>query len=189
MWQCSGCAEQLEDQFDTCWKCGTRHDGNHDPAFQVSEPLDQQAQAPESVEEDTALPNLELPSVTYFAIPVWLWVYAVMMMFAWNDRSLPNGRHDFSMSLWEIALLVSMILLIGIPIFVRMLRIVWESCQELTRQRRPMDGMSQLLWVLSMFRLPETIHERCRWFVPVYYGSFAAPLIGFIGAITFSFGR
>jgi hypothetical protein len=27
MWNCQKCGEPIEDQFDTCWNCGTRRDG------------------------------------------------------------------------------------------------------------------------------------------------------------------
>ena len=27
MWTCTNCKENIEDQFDSCWKCGTRRDG------------------------------------------------------------------------------------------------------------------------------------------------------------------
>jgi hypothetical protein len=29
MWTCLGCGEQLEEQFDVCWNCGTSRDGDH----------------------------------------------------------------------------------------------------------------------------------------------------------------
>lgn len=28
MWNCANCGEQLEDDFDACWKCSTRRDPN-----------------------------------------------------------------------------------------------------------------------------------------------------------------
>jgi hypothetical protein len=34
MWYCKRCNEAVEDAFDTCWNCGTSHDGTPDPAFQ-----------------------------------------------------------------------------------------------------------------------------------------------------------
>jgi hypothetical protein len=34
-WTCSRCGEKLEDQFSTCWKCGTRRDTDHDMARHV----------------------------------------------------------------------------------------------------------------------------------------------------------
>ncbi len=32
-WQCPGCGEQIERQFDTCWQCGTNRDGGSLPDF------------------------------------------------------------------------------------------------------------------------------------------------------------
>ena len=34
MWKCSSCAEECEDNFDLCWKCGTGRDGS--PPAQLS---------------------------------------------------------------------------------------------------------------------------------------------------------
>ena len=33
MWKCPSCGEQLEEQFDTCWKCGTNRDGGRSDNF------------------------------------------------------------------------------------------------------------------------------------------------------------
>jgi hypothetical protein len=33
MWQCSKCGNSVEDNFDTCWSCGTSPDGVEDLAF------------------------------------------------------------------------------------------------------------------------------------------------------------
>jgi hypothetical protein len=37
--------------------------------------------------------------------------------------------------------------------------------------------MVQVLWMLSMFRLPERLRRTQHWFVPVYYGSIVALVI------------
>ena len=35
MWACPKCGEQIEDQFEACWSCGTRQDGTDpDESFQ-----------------------------------------------------------------------------------------------------------------------------------------------------------
>ena len=39
MWVCSNCNEQLEDQFDSCWKCGTARDGTPPPDDFLKEKL------------------------------------------------------------------------------------------------------------------------------------------------------
>ncbi|MCA9212989.1 MAG: hypothetical protein KDB27_07990 [Planctomycetales bacterium] len=33
MWKCPNCEEQIEDNFDTCWNCGTQPDGTTDSWF------------------------------------------------------------------------------------------------------------------------------------------------------------
>jgi hypothetical protein len=33
MWQCTKCKEQIDEASDTCWRCGTSHDGIEDPSF------------------------------------------------------------------------------------------------------------------------------------------------------------
>lgn len=33
MWNCSKCAENIEDAFDVCWNCGTSRDGSPDADF------------------------------------------------------------------------------------------------------------------------------------------------------------
>lgn len=33
MWHCPKCQTQIDDEFDTCWACGTSHDGTEDPNF------------------------------------------------------------------------------------------------------------------------------------------------------------
>ena len=48
MWKCSNCKELIDDQFDTCWNCGTRTDGTHEPSF-ARDP--DAADAPKQAEE------------------------------------------------------------------------------------------------------------------------------------------
>lgn len=33
MWSCPNCGEQIDDEFDHCWTCGTAHDGTLDSDF------------------------------------------------------------------------------------------------------------------------------------------------------------
>lgn len=33
MWKCSKCAEEVGDDFEVCWSCGTATDGTEDPNF------------------------------------------------------------------------------------------------------------------------------------------------------------
>ncbi len=39
MWQCPNCGEQIDDEFDACWKCGTAQDGTRAADFHA-EPND-----------------------------------------------------------------------------------------------------------------------------------------------------
>jgi hypothetical protein len=39
MWQCSKCGVEIHDQFDACWKCGTRQDGTPDRAPDPESPI------------------------------------------------------------------------------------------------------------------------------------------------------
>jgi Zn finger protein HypA/HybF involved in hydrogenase expression len=47
MWQCAKCRKRLEDDFGSCWNCGTSKDGVEDPDFRkVDEvPSDQVSEA------------------------------------------------------------------------------------------------------------------------------------------------
>ena len=47
MWPCPNCTEQVDDQFDVCWNCGTAKDGTTDPDFRVERAL-----APQDESED-----------------------------------------------------------------------------------------------------------------------------------------
>jgi hypothetical protein len=37
MWTCPKCSEQLEDDFDNCWNCGTDTSGAENPGFEREE--------------------------------------------------------------------------------------------------------------------------------------------------------
>jgi len=39
MWTCSKCREEVEDNFDVCWNCGTGKDGSEDPSFQRADEM------------------------------------------------------------------------------------------------------------------------------------------------------
>jgi uncharacterized membrane protein YvbJ len=39
MWQCKKCGKSAEDQFESCWNCGTSKEGVEDPHFQRAERL------------------------------------------------------------------------------------------------------------------------------------------------------
>ena len=56
MWNCVKCGEQLEESFDTCWKCGTSRDGTEDPSFRT------ELEAEPSVSADATRGSLPEPS-------------------------------------------------------------------------------------------------------------------------------
>ncbi len=56
MWTCTNCKEEIEDSFDSCWKCGTGKDGSPaDPDFL--------SQSKRNTNEDSTVPKtfVELP--------------------------------------------------------------------------------------------------------------------------------
>ena len=173
VWQCPTCDEQHEDQFDTCWKCGTNRIGGRNQNFRVSEPASENDQAPDSAGDDQ-LPTLQLPTITYFSIPPFIWLSLVN---TFNDlQHWPNVAQipDFSFSMTEIVVHVCATVLIGIPIFFTMVRMLFLC---IMRRLQMPHRFPEALWMLSMFRLPVDLRLRHSWFVPVYYGSIIAMII------------
>ena len=39
MWLCPHCGEEIEEQFDQCWKCGTARSGSPNPSFRTDPDL------------------------------------------------------------------------------------------------------------------------------------------------------
>jgi len=37
MWTCPKCSEDIDDEFDVCWNCGTDTEGNVDPEFETAD--------------------------------------------------------------------------------------------------------------------------------------------------------
>ena len=56
MWQCVKCGEQVEEDFEGCWNCGTTRDGVEDPYFRKADEAETDALGERSA--DTA-PTLE----------------------------------------------------------------------------------------------------------------------------------
>ncbi len=57
MWQCGKCHEELDDNFEICWNCGTSKDGVEDPEFRKTEGA-ADVRSPESTErEEEPEPN------------------------------------------------------------------------------------------------------------------------------------
>src|SRR5262249_37875869 len=59
MWQCVKCREQVEDDFDVCWNCGTARDGTEDPDFRKAEDVPAAALAGAERPADTGPPASE----------------------------------------------------------------------------------------------------------------------------------
>ena len=69
MWQCSKCGEEVEEDFDVCWQCGTDREGVEDPSFVTADDSeaifdtaeDQDLQSADEMMEEfgEALPELE----------------------------------------------------------------------------------------------------------------------------------
>ena len=51
-WTCPKCGEEVEANFDVCWKCGTAADGSEDPAFLTA---DQSGPIFDPIEDDPSL--------------------------------------------------------------------------------------------------------------------------------------
>ena len=173
VWQCPNCGERHHDGFDVCWKCGSDPAGNRDPGFRISEPAREHDQALDPPAQDIQLSPLQLPTVTYFSIPPYIWIFLIMMF---NDLEhlAANQVPDFSLSPMEIMVYCIAMVLIGIPMFFTMVRAMFLC---IIRRHNLSNSMAELLWILSMFRLPEAIRRSQRWFVPIYYGSIGALLI------------
>jgi hypothetical protein len=176
MWQCVNCGEQHEEPFDTCWNCGTLQSGEPAGDFVVSEPVDAASQAPE---EPDALPSLELPTFTYYVLPLFLWIGAVWPLFQdpLQEPHFISDIHDLATAWPMIVFEVALMIVVGIPIGVRMFRWFYRSLQEIGGSKPRIGATAGAVWFLSMFRLPQSIGERHRWFAPIYYGSFAAPIV------------
>lgn len=163
MWQCPNCNEQLEPQFESCWKCGTRPDGEREPEFVISEPV----RAEDQAEVQTAVPTrLELPAVSYFAIPVY--VLVLLAGSIWHSAFRTDTFDGVgSISAFEIVVLVAFAGILGIPIALLWMKSLFQS----VRNGSSRSYFAEVAWLLSVFRLPDSIRRKHRWFVPVYVGA------------------
>ena len=135
MWQCPNCDEQLEAQFDSCWKCGTMADGGRDPDFVVTEPVRPVDQAAVPQVDASERPTLELPTMTYFAIPlsfammvaqsIWQMTTSQGFSIGISPAQLPGSS---SVSPFEIVSAIVFTILfggvIGIPVFINFIRTI-----------------------------------------------------------------
>lgn len=74
MWKCPKCGEQHESQFGICWNCGTSSDGVRDASIDFAETVDDQGEAAADSGEFTSLGDFQLPTITYYGIPPYLWL-------------------------------------------------------------------------------------------------------------------
>ena len=180
MWQCPNCSETHDEQFDTCWKCGANPAGDRNSDFHVSEPVHDQDQAPDSPTDETQLPILHLPAVTYFSIPLYIWWSSFVLTFDFYQR-LNRAAFQvpvFAPSTSDIAAWAIGLVLIGIPIFVTAVRFMFLC---IIRRHQPPNTIPGFFLILSMLRLPDSFFRMHRWFVPIYYGSFAVPFVAAFG--------
>jgi len=52
VWNCPKCREQVEENFEVCWSCGTAKDGSEDPSFRRAD--DAVAEAPAAADISSA---------------------------------------------------------------------------------------------------------------------------------------
>lgn len=173
MWRCPYCREKHDGVFDVCWKCGSDAVGNSEPGFCSPGVIIAQDQTPDAPVDSKDLPSLELPTVTYVCLPLFVWTCLIIMFH--DLESLSAGRvPDSPLSPSRMAAYGITTILIGIPMFFTIVRAAFPC---IMRRQIPSSWMVQVLWMLSMFQLPERLRRTQRWFVPLYYGSMGALLI------------
>lgn len=141
-------------------------DGRSDPGFVVTEPVRNEDQTAVKEADASERPKLELPTITYFAIPA----YFAMLLASVIGRTIMSGDHlagFSSMSLFDIAVATALGAVIGIPMLITFVR----AFRHFRHVTWPWQVIPEFTWLLSMFRLPESIRREHHWFVPVYVGS------------------
>ena len=92
----------------------------------------------------------------------------------------PKALQEWSLTpsriVLAVVLAVTFVVLIQIPLTVTFVRALWVLFRHLRQRGRIVTG-ADMLWILSMFRLPQPFCRSHHWFVPVYYGSFVAWLV------------
>lgn len=167
MWPCKTCGEELDEAFDTCWKCGTDRAGGQDPELAISGPLDEVAQTPDSAASRP--PDLKLPTYSYFSIPFFLVSAVVGAILQLGETPWPNWPP--APTALEIAMSVAFAVLIGIPGFVVEIQIFYRMWKN------PRAGPWELARAnLALFVLPREPRHKHPWLVPLYYGLFVAYL-------------
>ena len=188
MWEYQVCGEELEEQFDACWKCGTPESETTPPA-DVSPDRDNR---PTVVEPDpVALQPQTLPEITYYSIPPW--ILSGIAIAAWeigSTKVAPDAPLFLNVTLLNMSLsslsvghAVVGVALIHLPLAWLLLR---ASFRVIVRREYRTTELRDGRWLLSLFRLPMSISQRHSWFRILYYGSLlsacAAPIV-FMGWI------
>ncbi len=190
MWECQVCGEELEEQFDACWKCGT-------PESETTPPADD---FPESdsfltaVEPDpSALLPQTLPEITYYSIPPW--ILSGIAIASWeigSTKVAPDAQLFLNVTLLNMSLsplsvghAVVGVTLIHLPLARLLLRAGFRVMVQQDYWTTELRGGR---WFLSLFRLPMSIRQRHSRFRFLYYGSLLsmclAPFV-FMGWILF----
>lgn len=55
MWQCIKCREEVEEEFDVCWNCGTSRDGTEDPEFRRADDVAAASRTQAAAEQQPAV--------------------------------------------------------------------------------------------------------------------------------------
>ena len=183
MWECKVCGEELKEQFDACWKCGTPESETTPPADDFPE----SGSFPMAVEPGPA----SLPEITYYSIPPW--ILSGITIAAWeigSTKVAPDAPLFLNVTLLNMSLsplsighAVIGVALIHLPLARLLLR---AGFRAIVRREYPTTELPDGRWFLSLLRLPMSISQRHSWFRFLYYGSLlsacVAPFV-FMGSI------
>jgi hypothetical protein len=121
MWVCPACAESLDEEFDTCWKCGTDRAGGKSAEFVIDEPVEDRGQDAESADDHPGR-QIQLPDITYYSIPIWCcWAAVQISTQRFNYVQGADGRLP-PLAL-NLLVMTAFILVIGLPLLIATLRI------------------------------------------------------------------
>ena len=184
-WNCPHCGELHAQQFTACWRCGSDATGLPSPDSHVFDPHEK-VESLFSLESDNDEQPPQLPLVTYYSIPVYMWIGTIltgpraltffMDPVAHDGADVPYGVLQLPI---EITVMATCTAFISIPLFVAMIRYLFA---ELVGHKSAFT----IGFPLSLFKVPDSIRSSRPWFAPVYYGYliFAAAaqiLLPFVG--------
>lgn len=180
-WKCENCGELHNEQFDACWNCGTTPTAEWN-----SKP---EALGPETFDEQTGkigvngapLPRLGLPDFWYFSVPPFVATVFLLAVGRESVGTTQSNADPFDSLLLQSPMHLAMwcvfSCLIGLPMLIAAIHAMWLCIIH----RRTIGRTSDLWWLLSMFKLPESIRLSRPWFTPLYYGSIVALHLAPIG--------